>query len=68
MAVSPENLSVALAVLGSPEEAASTDTVWGQTEIFYRERWTKRWPEGLPLPRFLKREESVLSVSRQRLF
>lgn len=68
MAVSPENLSVALAVLGSPEEAVSTDTVWGQTEIFYRERWTKRWPEGLPLPWFLEREESALSVSRQRLF
>ena len=68
MTVSPKDLSAALAVLGPPEAAVSTDTVWGQTEIFYRERWTKRWPEGLPLPWFLERKEPALSVSRQRLF
>ncbi|WP_087062838.1 8-oxoguanine DNA glycosylase OGG fold protein [Corynebacterium glutamicum] len=68
MAVPPKDLSAALAVLGSPEEAVSPDNGWGQTEIFYPERWTKRWPEGLSLPWFLEREESALSVSRQRLF
>lgn len=68
MAISPENLSRALSVLGPPEKAVAPETVWGQTEIFYPERWTKRWPEGLSLPWFLEREESALSVSRQRLF
>lgn len=68
MDVSPEDLSTALAALGRPEEAVSPDTVWQQTEIFYRERWTKRWPKDLPLPGFLKRSEPALSVSRQRLF
>lgn len=68
MNVPPEDLSTVLAALGRPEEAVSPDTVWGQTEIFYPERWTKRWPKDLPLPGFLKRPEPALSVSRQRLF
>lgn len=68
MAVSPENLSRALSVLGPPEKAVAPETVWGQTEIFYPERWTKRWPKDLPLPEFLERQEKALSVSRQRLF
>ncbi|MCT1806254.1 8-oxoguanine DNA glycosylase OGG fold protein [Corynebacterium sanguinis] len=68
MAISPENLSRALSVLGPPEKAVAPETVWGQTEIFYPERWTKRWPKDLPLPEFLERQEKALSVSRQRLF
>lgn len=68
MAEELRDFSAVLAVLGPVEEAVSPDTVWGQTEIFYPERWVKRWPEELPLPDFLERPEEALSVSRQRLF
>lgn len=68
MAVSPENLSAALTVLGPADEADSPEQVWAQSSRFFPSHWTSRWPESLLLPPVLDSTEKVLSVSRQALF
>ncbi|MCT1415190.1 8-oxoguanine DNA glycosylase OGG fold protein [Corynebacterium sanguinis] len=68
MARPNDDFSHVLRVLGPPEDAASTEIVWGQMETFRPEWWVKSWPSNLPLPHFLARDDRFLSVSRQRLF